>query len=128
MRPPDALRALSRYAYPVTLVSVASALQAALLVSPAGPGGHVPAKRQVGGSSSIAVQGSRGPVRAAMSSVSITVRVAASSGGRAAPKAQGCAATVVLVVTASYGPHGAWSRDTVLIYDLPPGVRVRTRS
>src|SRR5207237_709292 len=55
---------------------------------------------------------------------SITARVAASSGGQAAPKAQGCAATVVLVVTVSYGPHGTWSRDTVLIYDPPRGVHV----
>src|SRR5919202_6531029 len=58
---------------------------------------------------------------------SITVGVAASSGGPAAPKAQGCAATVALLVTVRYGPHDVWSRDTVLLYDPPPGVRVLTR-
>jgi plastocyanin len=124
VRPTDALRALRRYAYPATLVGVASA--AALPVSPTRPVGPLPAERQVGATSSIAQQGYRGHRRAATSSPSITVRVVASSGGRAAPKAQGCAATVVLVVTVSYGPHGAWSRDTVLIYDPPPGVRVLT--
>src|SRR5919198_2693812 len=127
MRAADALRALSRYAYPATLVSVASALQAALPVSPTRPVGHFPIERQAGMTSSTALQGYRGHLRAATSSLSITVRVAASSGGRAAPKAQGCAATVVLVVTVSYGRHSAWSRDTVLIYDPPPGVHVLNR-
>jgi plastocyanin len=124
MRPTDALRALSRYAYPATLVSVASAV--ALGGSPTNPAGHLPTKRQAGMTSSSALQGSRGHLRAATSSLSITVGVAASSGGRAAPTAQGCAATVVLLVTVRYGPHEAWSRDTVMIYDPPPGVHVLT--
>ena len=124
MRPTDALRALSRYAYPVTLVSVASAV--ALGGSPTRQVGHLPTERQAGMTRSIALQGSRGHLGAATSSLSITVRVAASSGGPAAPSAQGCAATVVLAVTVSYGPHGAWSRDTVLLYDAPPGVHVLT--
>ena len=124
IRPTDALRALSRYAYPVTLVSVASVLQAALPVSPTRPVGYLPVDRQAGLISSLALQGYHGPLRAGTSSLSITARVAASSGGPAAPEAQGCAATVVLVVTVSYGPHGAWSRDMVLIYDPPRGVHV----
>ena len=128
MRPADALRTLSRYAYPVTLVSVASAV--ALGVSPTGPVGHVPPERQAGLTSSTVLQSYRGhrgaDLGAATSSLSITARVAASSGGPATPKAQGCAATVVLVVTVRYGPHDAWSRDTVLLYDPPPGVRVLT--
>jgi plastocyanin len=125
MRPADALRALSRYAYPATLVSVASA--AALPVSPTRPVGHVPTERQASMTSSSAPQGYRGHLRAATSSLAITARVAASSGGPAAPSAQGCAATVLLVVTVRYGPHDAWSRETVLIYDPPPGVHVLTR-
>src|ERR671937_503414 len=48
MRPADALRALSRYAYPATLVSVASALQAAVPVSLTGPVSHLRAQRQAG--------------------------------------------------------------------------------
>jgi plastocyanin len=125
MCPADTLRALSRYAYPAILVSVASA--AALPVSPTRPVDHVPTERQAGMTSSIALQSSRGHVRAATSSLSITTRVAASSGGPAAPTAQGCAATVVLVVTVRYGPHDAWSRDTALNYDPPPGGHVLTR-
>ena len=127
MRAADALRAVSRYAYLATLVSVASALQAALPVSPTRPVGHLPLDKQAGMTSSTALQGSRGQLRAATSSLSITVRVAASSGGRAAPSAQACAATVGLVVTVSYGRDGAWSRDTVLIYDAPRGVHVLNR-
>jgi len=122
MRPSDTLRALSRYTYLATLVSVVAA--APLPVSPTRPVGSLPTERQAGMTSSTALQGDRGHLRVATSSLSITARVAASSGGQAAPKAQGCAATVVLVVTVSYGPHGTWSRDTVLIYDPPRGVHV----
>jgi plastocyanin len=127
MRPADALRALSRYAYPAILVSVVGS--AALPASPTRPVGHLPTptERQAGMPSSTALQGYRGHLRAAMSSLSITARVVAASGGPAAPSAQGCAATVVLVVTVRYGPHDAWSRDSVLIYDPPPGVHVLTR-
>ena len=126
MRLVDALRALSRYACLAILVGVASALQAALPAGPARPVGRLPTQGQAGRPSSTALQGYRGHLRAATPGLSITVRVAASSGGPAAPKAQGCAATVVLAVTVSYGPHDAWSRDTVLLYDAPPGVHVLT--
>jgi plastocyanin len=122
MRPADTLRALSHYTYLATLVSVVAA--APLPVSPTRPAGHLPTERQAGMTSSTALQGDRGHLRVATSSLSITARVAASSGGQAAPSAQGCAATVVLVVTVSYGRHGTWWRDTVLIYDPPRGVHV----
>jgi plastocyanin len=122
MCPPDALRALSRYAGLATLVSVVA--PAALPVSPTRSVDHLPTERQAGVTRSTALQGYRGHLRAGTSSLSITARVVASSGGPAAPETQGCAATVVLVVTVSYGTHDAWSRNTVLIYDPPPGVHV----
>jgi plastocyanin len=127
MRPADALRALSRCAYLAILVIVAATLLAALPARPTRPIGHPPIDRQAGVTSSTALQGYGGHLRAAPSSLSITARVAASSGGPAALSAQGCAATVLLVVTVRYGPHDAWSRETVLIYDPPPGVHVLTR-
>jgi plastocyanin len=127
MRSADALQAVSRYACLAILVGAASVLLAARPASPTRPAGHVPIERQAGMTSRTALHGYGGHLRAATSRLSITARVAASSGGPVAPQAQGCAATVVLMVTVSYGPHDAWSRDTVLIYDPPPGVRVLNR-
>src|SRR5439155_3054618 len=124
MSPTPALRAWSSYACVVALLSVASPLHADLPVSVTQPAGPLAIQRPVGVPGSTSLQGYRGHVRAAVSGLSITARVTASSGGRAAPKAHGCAATVVLVVTVAYGRRRAWSRDTVLIYQPPREVHV----
>ena len=114
MAPADVLRALSRYAWQGTLLIAVSMLPAVVLsmlpaVMPVGP------IRPVG---PLSVEGRSG--------LSVTARLAASSGGQFSSSLQGCTAQVVLLVTLFNGEHRAWSGDTVLIYDPPRGVRVLT--
>src|SRR2546423_2827191 len=124
MSPTPARRAGSSYACVAAFVSVASPLHADLPVTMTQPAGAVPVERPIGVPGNTSLQGYRRHLRATVSGLSITARVTASSGGRDAQMAHGCAATVVLVVTVAFGRRRAWSRDTVLIYQPPRGVHV----
>jgi hypothetical protein len=106
MGPADVLRALSRYTWLGTLLIAVSMLPAVVPVGPIRPVGHLPVEDRSG--------------------LSVTARVAASSGGRFSPSLQGCISQVVLLVRLVNGRHRAWSGDTVLTYDPPRGTLVLT--